>query len=76
MAFNKPKKEKEAKKMDSGIEDTLDAIRTKFGDDAIMSLGDKPRVDVDVVPGHNYGNFHYEYTKYSAEKEFNIDSLK
>ena len=39
------------------------------------SLGAKS-VDVDVVPGHNYGNFHYEYTKYSAEKEFNIDSLK
>ncbi|MDR3558590.1 MAG: hypothetical protein P4L61_03595, partial [Candidatus Pacebacteria bacterium] len=31
------------------IRETLNAIRGKFGDDAIMKLGDKPHVDVDAI---------------------------
>jgi recombination protein RecA len=31
------------------ISDTIAAIKTKFGDEAIMTLGEKPKVDVEVV---------------------------
>ncbi|MDE1975454.1 MAG: recombinase RecA [Patescibacteria group bacterium] len=37
------------------VQNALDAIRTKFGDDAIMKLGDKPKVDVDVIPTGSLG---------------------
>ena len=33
----------------------LDAIRVKFGDEAIMRLGDKPRVDVGAIPTGSLG---------------------
>src|SRR3989339_518225 len=55
MAFGKPKKEKEAKTIGANIEDTLNAIKTKFGEDAIMKLGDKPRVDVNAIPTGSIG---------------------
>lgn len=55
MSFSKPKKEKEAKSVGANIEDTLNAIKTKFGEDAIMKLGDKPRVDVNVIPTGSIG---------------------
>jgi len=44
-------KEKETKNIDT----TLDAIRTKFGEDAIMKLGDKPKVGVDAVSTGSIG---------------------
>ena len=37
------------------IEDTIKAIKTKFGDEAIMKLGDKPKVDVDAIPTGSIG---------------------
>lgn len=37
------------------IEDTLSAIKTKFGEDAIMKLGDKPRVNVNAIPTGSIG---------------------
>ncbi len=37
------------------IDDTIRAIKTKFGDDSIMKLGDKPRVDVKAVPTGSIG---------------------
>lgn len=37
------------------IDTTLDAIRTKFGEDAIMKLGDKPRVGVDAISTGSIG---------------------
>lgn len=37
------------------IEVTLDAIRTKFGEDSIMKLGDKPKVGIDAVPTGSIG---------------------
>src|SRR3989344_5018375 len=55
MAFGKPKKEKEVKVLNAGIEDALRQIKTKFGDDAIMKLGEKPRVDLDVIPTGSIG---------------------
>lgn len=56
----KNKKIKEMKETPTGasnknIEITLDAIRTKFGEDSIMKLGDKPRVGVDAIPTGSIG---------------------
>lgn len=39
----------------SGISDALDAIRMKFGDDAIMKLGDKPKVNINAIPTGSIG---------------------
>ncbi|OHA18742.1 MAG: recombinase RecA [Candidatus Taylorbacteria bacterium RIFCSPHIGHO2_01_FULL_46_22b] len=43
------------KKTMTGIEDTLKQIKTKFGEESIMMLGDKPRVDIDVIPTGSIG---------------------
>ncbi|MSR87725.1 MAG: recombinase RecA [Candidatus Zambryskibacteria bacterium] len=46
----------ESKEADrKNIDDTLDAIRTKFGEDSIMKLGDKPRVGVDAISTGSIG---------------------
>ncbi len=37
------------------IDNTLDAIRTKFGEDSIMKLGDKPKVGIDAIPTGSIG---------------------
>ncbi len=37
------------------IDETLAAIKTKFGDEAIMMLGAKPKVDFDVIPTGSIG---------------------
>lgn len=37
------------------IDATLDAIRTKFGEDSIMKLGEKPRVGVDAISTGSIG---------------------
>ena len=55
MAFGKPKKEKVMKVVGANIEDTLNAIKTKFGEDSIMKLGDKPRVDVNAISTGSIG---------------------
>lgn len=39
----------------SKIEETIAEIKTKFGEDAIMKLGDSRRVDVDVIPTGSIG---------------------
>jgi recombination protein RecA len=44
------KKIKAAKEIGSSIADTLRAIQSKFGDEAIMKLGDKPKVGIDAIP--------------------------
>lgn len=51
----KPAKERVVSGSDSAIEDTLKAIKTKFGDDAIMKLGDKPRVDINAISTGSIG---------------------
>jgi len=38
-----------------GIEDALKSIKSKFGEDAIMKLGEKPRVDVKAIPTGSIG---------------------
>ncbi|MEX0651946.1 MAG: recombinase RecA [Candidatus Paceibacterota bacterium] len=54
MAVSK-KAKKAPKSSDTGVEDAINEIRTKFGDDAIMKLGDKPKVDVDAIPTGSIG---------------------
>ncbi len=50
-------KVEETKKVDptTNITATLDAIRSKFGDEAIMKLGDKPKVNVNAIPTGSIG---------------------
>lgn len=38
-----------------GITDTLDAIRMKFGDESIMKLGEKPKVNINAIPTGSIG---------------------
>ena len=40
---------------ESTIEETLREIKTKFGEEAIMKLGDKPRTNVDTIPSGSIG---------------------
>lgn len=50
------KKEKKPEKTNNAsINEALAAIRTKFGDEAIMTLGEKPKVDLDVIPTGSIG---------------------
>jgi recombination protein RecA len=37
------------------IEDAIDAIKTKFGDDSIMMLGEKPRLNINVISTGSIG---------------------
>lgn len=53
MAVKKAKKE--PKGTSTGVEDAINEIKTKFGDDAIMKLGDKPKVDIDAIPTGSIG---------------------
>ncbi|OHA57654.1 MAG: recombinase RecA [Candidatus Vogelbacteria bacterium GWA1_51_14] len=55
-----PKKKVEAKvtpetATDSAIEDAIRSIKSKFGDEAIMKLGDRPKVGVDAIPSGSLG---------------------
>lgn len=49
------KAKKEAKENGVNIEDTIKSIQTKFGEGAIMKLGDTPKVNIDVVPTGSIG---------------------
>ncbi len=54
--MKKEKKEAVAPKTNSAnIEDTIQAIKTKFGDDAIMKLGEKPRVNINAISTGSIG---------------------
>jgi recombination protein RecA len=48
-------KAKEAPKTVKDVSAALDSIRTKFGEEAIMRLGDKPKVNVDAIPTGSLG---------------------
>jgi recombination protein RecA len=60
-----PKKTKKSEKQDAkneareksagNIEATLNEIKSKFGNDAIMKLGEKPKVDVDAISTGSIG---------------------
>ena len=49
------KKEKVEKKKGTSIEDTLKEIRSKFGDESIMMLNEKPNVDIDALSSGSIG---------------------
>ncbi len=49
---SKPKKEKED---NASIEETIRSIQTKFGEGAIMKLGETPKVDVSTIPTGSIG---------------------
>jgi len=60
MTAKKPTKKTAAKATTSkksgvDISETLRSIKTKFGDDAIMTLDESKKVDVDVVPSGSIG---------------------
>src|SRR3989344_4767899 len=60
MSPKKTKEEKPEKTMGSkdnglNIDDTLNEIKTKFGEDAIMMLGEKPHVDINAIPTGSIG---------------------
>jgi recombination protein RecA len=46
---------KESKKSREGISDAIEAIRNKFGEEAIMKLGEKPKVNVNAIPTGSIG---------------------
>lgn len=46
---------RESRRSDANIADALRQIQTKFGEESIMKLGDRPRVDVAVVPTGSLG---------------------
>ncbi len=50
------KKQKEAKSDSlAGLEPTLKNIQSRFGEGAIMKLGEKPKVDIDAIPSGSVG---------------------
>ena len=53
--MKKEKKEVAPKTNSANIEDTLQAIKTKFGEDAIMKLGEKPRVSINAISTGSIG---------------------
>ena len=48
-------RKKEPKKDGLTIEDTIKLIKTKFGEGAIMKLGEKPKVGIDCIPTGSIG---------------------
>jgi recombination protein RecA len=54
--MKKSKAEKPLKsERSTSIEDTINQIKTKFGEDSIMKLGEKPRVNVNSIPTGSLG---------------------
>lgn len=54
--MQKKKEKKEDKEVGTaGLEDTLKAIQTKFGEGSIMKFGDSPKVDINVIPTGSIG---------------------
>lgn len=50
-----PKKQKDSKNKKDSIEETIEEIKTKFGNEAIMKLGERPHVDVDAISTGSIG---------------------
>ncbi len=53
--MKKPKEKDTEKQAPKNIDETIRAIKTKFGEDSIMKLGEKPRVDVNAIPTGSIG---------------------
>ncbi len=50
-----PKDTSEESSRNSAVDDAIRSIKTKFGEEAIMKLGDKPRVNVGAIPTGSIG---------------------
>ncbi len=50
-----PRIPKEEKDKGAEVDAALKAIKTKFGEEAIMTLGEAPHIDVDVIPSGSLG---------------------
>lgn len=48
-------RKKKGERASGSVEAAINEIKTKFGDEAIMTLGERPRVDIDVVPTGSIG---------------------
>ncbi|MBP6912090.1 MAG: recombinase RecA [Candidatus Pacebacteria bacterium] len=55
LAKKKTKTPKSETENGRGIEDTIRSIQTKFGEGAIMKLGDAPKVDIAAIPTGSIG---------------------
>lgn len=55
MALKKKVKEERAPRGVEDIKQALASIKTKFGEEAIMMLGDRPKVNVDAIPSGSIG---------------------
>ncbi len=55
MAKATGKEKKEGARDSAAIDAAIREIKTKFGDEAIMKLGDQPKVDIDVIPSGSIG---------------------
>jgi len=51
----KTKEKKEARVSGKNIEDTISEIKSRFGEESIMKLGEKPKISVDVIPTGSIG---------------------
>lgn len=52
------KKSTEKKETNAGIDATIKAIQTKFGEGSIMKLGDKPKTGINAIPTGSIGLDH------------------
>ena len=52
---SKQKEKKSGPKDNSAIDAAIRDIKTKFGDEAIMKLGEQPKVNVDAIPSGSIG---------------------
>lgn len=55
MAKKKKERGEKRESENKNIDQTLNEIKTKFGEDSIMKLGEKPKVDVDAIPTGSIG---------------------
>ena len=55
MAKEKVKKAAPSTRDTSAIDAAIREIKTKFGDEAIMKLGESPKVDIDAIPSGSIG---------------------
>jgi len=53
--MKKPKEKDTEKNAPKNIDETIRQIKTKFGEDSIMKLGEKPRVDVNAISTGSIG---------------------
>ena len=51
----KTKEKKEPKQSGKNIEDTISEIKSRFGEESIMKLGEKPKISVDVISTGSIG---------------------